>query len=340
MPYNDDDLRRFATSRQVEYLDALEKYGEQKKAAESLGVTPQTISAGLMKLKNKVGMQDKNLRYMKVGTGKDKRLTILVLPDAQVKPDDDLAFLRCQGEYIVDKKPDIIVCIGDFSDMESLSSYDKNKRSYEGRRYKNDVESAITGMKVLLAPLRAYNQEQLKKRKEEYKPRMILTLGNHEHRINRATELDAMLYGTLSVDDLKYKEFGWEVIPFLEVIVIGGIAFSHYFTTGTMGKPCTTAQTMLNKKHMSCIAGHQQGLQIATAVRADGVMLTCIIAGSSYEHKEDYLGPQGNNHWRGVIMLHNVHEGQYDHVLVPNSYLLERYNPDGKKIFTAPEEQN
>ena len=81
----------------------------------------------------------------------------------------------------------------------------------------------------------------------------------------------------------------------------------------------------LAKKHMSCIAGHQQGLQVAISGRADGKRLTSIIAGSCYQHDEDYMGPQGNKHWRGCLMLHNVNQGEFDCVPVPLVYLERKY---------------
>ena len=252
-------------------------------------------------------------------------MKILFIPDSQVKPNEDLSFLRAIGQYIVDKRPDVIVHAGDFADMESLSSYDKGKRCYEGRRYKADVAAAREGMEMLLGPLRAYNEMRLRNKKAIYRPRMVLTLGNHENRINRAINDEPMLDGTISTDDLMYAECGWEVYPFLEVVVIEGIAFSHYFTTGLKGLPASSAAALLNKKHMSCIAGHQQGRQSATAVRADGRQITAIIAGSCYEHDEDYLGPQGNRHWHGVIMLHNVNDGEFDECFVPLHYLLGKY---------------
>lgn len=252
-------------------------------------------------------------------------MKILFIPDTQARPGDDFGFLRRIGQYIVDKKPDVIVHAGDFADMPSLSSYDKGKRSFEGRRYRKDLEAAHDAMESLLGPMREYNEMRLRNKKGLYRPRMVLTLGNHEDRINRTINCEPMLDGTISVDDLKYAEFGWEVHPFLEVVVIEGIAFSHYFTTGTMGRPASTASAQLNKKHMSCIAGHQQGRQSATAVKADGRQITSIIAGSCYEHQEDYLGPQGNRHWHGLVMLHNVQDGQFDEVYVPLSYINERY---------------
>lgn len=249
----------------------------------------------------------------------------LVIPDCQVRPGDDLEFLACIGRFAVKKKPDVIVNIGDFADMPSLSSYDVGKKSFEGRRYKSDIAAVHEAMSVLLGPIWDYNERQRKNGKKQYNPKLILTLGNHEHRIDKAVENDAKLEGVLSVNDLGYKEFGWTVFPFLEVTVVDGVAYSHYFVSGTMGRPCTTAAAQMNKKHMSCVAGHQQGKQIHTAMRADGVELTSIIAGSCYEHDEDYMGPQGNRHWRGVIMLHDVHEGQFDPMFVNLNYLKEKY---------------
>jgi hypothetical protein len=247
----------------------------------------------------------------------------LYLPDVQAKPDVDFTYLRAIGNYIVAKKPDVIICGGDFADMESLSSYDRGMKSFEGRSYQKDIWAARDAMDALLIPL-FEEQKRLKRNKEkQYKPRMVLTLGNHENRINRVVNEDRKLDGLISTDDLPYQD--WEVIPFLEVITIDVKAYSHYFTSGVMGRPITTAQALLTKKHMSCVAGHQQGRQIAYAIRADGREMTALICGSCYEHNEDYLGAQGNRHFRGFYMLHNVDDGQFDECAVPISYVKEHY---------------
>ncbi len=49
--------------------------------------------------------------------------THLIIPDCQVKPGHDYNYLKAIGNYIVKKRPDVIVNIGDFADMPSLSSY-------------------------------------------------------------------------------------------------------------------------------------------------------------------------------------------------------------------------
>lgn len=248
-----------------------------------------------------------------------------MIPDCQVKDGHDYSYLKKIGQYIVEKQPDKIICIGDFADMPSLSSYDVGKKSFEGRRYTRDVAAARTAMATLLHPLKEFNERQRRNGKRQYIPEMHLTLGNHEQRINKAVDNDPKLDGVLSIKDLQYEEFGWLVYPFLEVVVLDGVAYSHYFTTGVAGRPAASAQNLLNKKHMSCIAGHQQGRQIASAYKADGSPITAIIAGSCYEHDEDYLGVQGNKHWRGIIVLHEVNDGAFDEMFVSLSYLNKKY---------------
>ena len=249
----------------------------------------------------------------------------IVIPDCQVMPGTDLRYLEWAGRYIADKQPDVVVMIGDFADLPSLSSYDVGKKSFEGRRYKDDIAAAHEGMKLLLKPIKELNKQRAANHDRRYRPRLILTLGNHEERILRAINSDPKLDGTISIDDLRYREFGWEVHPFLEVVVVDGIAYSHYFPSGQMGRPVTSARAMLNKMHMSCVAGHQQGRDIAYGKRADGKEITAIIAGSFYPQEMEYLNPQTNNHWRGLYVLHDVNDGSFDEMSVSLRYLEKKY---------------
>ena len=248
----------------------------------------------------------------------NRPIKIFVLPDAQVKPGIDLSHLALVGRYVAEKKPDVIVCIGDFADMSSLSSYDVGKKSFEGRSYKADIAAAKAGMITFLSPIKKEME------KADWRPRFVLTLGNHENRIDRAVENDRKLDGTIGIEDLGYDK-DWEVYPFLEPVEIAGIQFCHYFTSGVMGRPITTANALINKKHQSCVAGHQQGRQVAYGQKADGSQITAIIAGSCYLHNEDYLGYQGNKHWRGCFMLHECENGSSDEMFVSLKYLAQRY---------------
>jgi len=248
-----------------------------------------------------------------------------VIPDCQVKPGVDVTYLSYAGRYLVEKKPDVWVCIGDFADMRSLSSYDVGKKSFEGRRYTNDIAAAKNGMETLLKPLWDYNARARRNKEKQYLPRLVLTLGNHEDRIDRAVNNDSKLEGLIKMEDLGYEKYGWEVYPYLDPVVIDGICYSHFFASGVLGRPIVSARMLLTKKHMSCVAGHQQGRDIAYATRGDGTQMFGLIAGSFYEHDEDYLNPQTNNHWRGMYILHDVRDGACDEMAVSIKYLRSRY---------------
>jgi hypothetical protein len=217
------DLASYATEKQLAYYNKYQELKSQQAVADFFGVSKSVVGRAIEAMMAKARA---------ASTGEEGK-KILVLPDVQAKPGVDFSYLRRIGRYALEKRPDVIVCIGDFADLPSLSSYDKGKRSFEGRRYKRDIEAAQFAMQAFLGPIEEYN----KTARRPYTPRKVLTLGNHEHRIDRATNDDPMLEGILSIKDLAYEEYGWEVYPFLEVVVIEGIAFSHYFTTGSWGAP-------------------------------------------------------------------------------------------------------
>lgn len=242
-------------------------------------------------------------------------LKVAVIPDIQTQPGRSIEHLTYCGMYIAEKRPDVVIQIGDFGDFPSLSRHDeKGSLALEGKRYKKDVESTHVAMDALVTPI-----------KQAYSPLMLLTLGNHEDRINRVVKNDPKLEGLLSISDLKYEQWGWRVFPFLQPIVVGEVAFCHYFPSGVMGHPITSARQLLTKLHMSAFAGHQQGRDIAYSKRADGRDLTAIISGSFYTHQESYLSPFTNNHWRGMYFLHEVKNGQFDEMAISINYLKRRY---------------
>lgn len=249
---------------------------------------------------------------------------ILVIPDTQVKEGVDTSNLKWISNYIVAKKPDAVIHLGDHWDMPSLSSYDFGKKTFEGKRYKKDIEAGNAGIKLLTSSMYEYNDKARKNKEKQYKPYMWYLDGNHDQRIARAVNDDAKLEGTIGMEDRDLSD--WCQVPFKQPLIVNDIAFAHYFETGVAGRPASTASALLSKKHQSCIAGHQQGRQIASAFRADGSQITCIIAGSAYLHDEEYMGAQGNKHWRGIIMLHEVDNGSFDESFVSLNFLKKKYS--------------
>lgn len=257
--------------------------------------------------------------------------THLLISDCQVKPDDPIDHLTALGNYIVEKQPDVIINIGDFADMASLSSHEKAGAKYfENKRYTKDIEAARRGMDALLNPMREYNARQRRSKHAQYKPRMVMTLGNHEHRIDRCIQSDPVkLEGVLSTKHLQYEK-DWEVYPFLVPVEIDGILYAHYYVNPDSLTGHPIGGTINNKLlHLGCSfsQGHQQKQQYGTKYNAKGECWHGLVSGAYYQHDEGYMGPQKNKqHERGVVMKHEVRDGGYCPMFVSLDFLMENYS--------------
>lgn len=288
------------------YINQVRLHGSRNKAALANGIPRSTFKDRMSKANNFPPFS---------ATVEHKK--IFVIPDVQAKPNVPLDHMTWAGKYIADKRPDIIVQIGDFADMPSLSLYDKGKRTFEGRRYKADVAAAHDAMERLMTPI---------VQATDYNPELVLTLGNHEDRINRATLDDAKLDGTISIHDLGYADWGWSVHDFKDVVDIQGIHFSHFFYNPNSGHPWAgNAHTKLKNIGFSFVMGHQQGFDMAWRQLANGRRQLGMVAGSFYQHDEEYRGAQANNEWRGCVMLSEAKNGEADVMQISLDYLRRRY---------------
>jgi hypothetical protein len=83
-----------------------------------------------------------------------------VIPDTQAKPHVHLQHMKWAGDYFAEKKPDVLVHVGDHWDMPSLSHYDKGTMAAEGRAYEDDIKAGNLAMDLLMAPIRAEQRRQ------------------------------------------------------------------------------------------------------------------------------------------------------------------------------------
>lgn len=236
-----------------------------------------------------------------------------VIPDTQVKPGVPTEHLTWAGRYIAEKAApgDVVVHLGDHWDMCSLSSYDVGKRSFEGRRYTLDVEAGCAALALLSAELDGLKVER------------HLLRGNHEDRIRRTLETDPWLDGVVTMDDLAAP--GWHVHEFLVPVILDGVVYAHYQQNPMNGRPrAGMATTVLKSVGRSFVSGHKQGLEIALQQLPTGERRRGIIAGSFYQHDEEYLGPQGD-HWRGMLMLTEVQDGDFDVCELSLDFLRRRF---------------
>ena len=246
-----------------------------------------------------------------------KKPTILVIADTQAKSEESLEYLLWVGKYIADKKPDIILHIGDHFDLPSLSSYDKGTSKIEGKRLYKDIEAGVEGFKLLNLELEKH---------KDYHPRKVFCLGNHEERLDRYVNEHPELQGTLGTDKLPFAEYGWEVHPFLKPVEIEGIFFVHYLANPMSGKPYGgSAMNILKTVGRSFVVGHKQCLDIAIRPTIDGKQQLGIVNGACYDHFESYKGFTGNNHFRGLTILHECSDGFAVPMFVSLAYMKEKY---------------
>jgi len=250
-------------------------------------------------------------------------MRVLVIPDVHAHPDYDHERLKWLGRLIVQSKIDgdpydEVIQLGDWADMPSLSSYDKGKRSFEGRRYWRDVKSAIDAQKAFFGPLEKYNKKRRKFKEKQWRPKLVMTLGNHEDRISRVTQDFPELYETIGIRDLQLEQFGWEVYPYQIPYTTHGIAFCHCFATGISGRPISGvnhARMLCNKLHASAVVGHSHLVDWAEQARVDGTKFFGLVAGC-YSHPNQIEGWNlATEHlwWRGVVELNDLDgEGYYD----------------------------
>ena len=297
-----------------EALNAYELEGDYVLAAKKLGVAKQTfrdrVRIALLRGLKPTVRKDAPRVYSRQRLGRMH----LVIPDCQVKSGVPLEHLGWIGNYIVEKKPDVIVCIGDFADMESLSSYDKGNLRGEGKRLKSDLQSASDAMDRLMNPILAC---------QDYKPELHLTMGNHEDRLSRFANEHPELDQIIGVHMLRYQKWGWKVHPFLKPVTVDGVSYCHFFVSGEKGYAVSSARALLTRRTTSSVMGHNQKTDIAFHPTTHQWGIFC---GLCTLHDEQYLGPQGNFVRRQILVLHEVEEGRFDPMFVSLRFLEKAYS--------------
>lgn len=251
---------------------------------------------------------------------KREPITHYVIPDTQCKPGVPLDHLYWAGRYAAEQGYTRIIHLGDHWDMPSLSSYEsKGSKYFEGKRYKNDIAAGNSGLYRFVEGLTSNGRTLL-----QYD--LDFLMGNHEDRITRAINSDPKLEGLIGFEDLELGNYGWRIYDYLTPAQMNKIWYAHYFYNPMSGRSYSGAiETMLRNIGHSFTMGHQQGYRIGRRELAGGQVQMGLVAGSFYQHEEDYKGPQGNKHWRGVVVKHEVKNGGYDPMFVSLEYLKKRF---------------
>lgn len=214
--------------------------------------------------------------------------------------------------------------MGDGADMPSLCSYDKGKKSFQGRSYKADVDSFLD-----------FNEKmwgEVKKSKKRL-PRRIKLIGNHEQRVERAISYQPELEGTVGYDDFEFSRYYDEVVHYVGAtpgtIDVDGVTYAHFLVSGISGRSIggdNMASMLLTKHFKSCTVGHSHLFDFSVKTRADGEK----IMGLSCPVYQDYDAPfagEANKMWaRGVVIKRGVENGCYDLEIVSLGRVKKEYS--------------
>jgi hypothetical protein len=212
--------------------------------------------------------------------------------------------------------------------MPSLSLFDVGKRKAEGQRYEADIEAAIEAQDFLFNPIHASRKKILRSGQKPKPMKTVMLMGNHEHRIERATQIDPKWHGHVRMEDLQYGEYWDEVVPFLTPYVSDDIVFQHYFTDGLKDQSIggvNSARRLTMVDGRTRIMGHSHTLQFYYVGR--GRKRYGLVAGCYFDHLEDYLSPEAQQDWwRGIIILENcTPDGQSNPRFIPMSVIQSMY---------------
>lgn len=249
--------------------------------------------------------------------------THLVIGDAHADPKVSNRRFDWLGEFILETRPDVIVDIGDWVDMASLSTYDKGRQTAWGNSFLKDCEASKDASK------RAFGRIGSVK---GYKPKIIRLCGNHDQgRIDKFVNDNPELEGLVSIDKLGLDMYGAEVVSFRNIKIIDGIAYCHFFYDRDSRYPLQTARAVLTKKVHSAAFGHTHIRDFAETVRADGSRVAVTNVGCFLDPERKgfgYAGLQGvERWWSGLVRFRGVDgRGSYDPEFIGIKELQRKYS--------------
>lgn len=249
--------------------------------------------------------------------------THLFITDCHAHPEhnNDRALLASQ--LIAELRPDVVIVGGDTGDFPSLCSYDKGKRSFQGRTFQADVDS--------------HNDFQEKlwhyvKRAKKRLPRRITLIGNHEQRIDRAIDLQPELEGVIGYGVLELGRYYDTVVPYNGAtpggIEVDGVHYSHYGVTGVSGKPIGGehhAASLLAKRYSSSSVGHSHLLDFSVKTQVNGNKIMGLVGGCFIDYEQPFAGEANKLWWSGVTIKRNVEKGMYDPQFISMNYLRKYF---------------
>jgi len=249
----------------------------------------------------------------------------LWIPDTQVRDGVPTQHLEALGNYIAAKQFERIIIAGDWWDFPSVSHFN-SKEEQETLRIADDIAAGNRAMALLWKAVNKRNKRLARNKKKQYQPDKHFLFGNHEYRLERYLAEHPELASLIGYDLLDITKYGLQCHEFKKILNLDGIDYCHYFYMPKTGRPYSgMIETRLKNIGHSFTQGHDQEFAYGERQLPNGNIHHGLVAGAFYMHDETYKGPQGNAHWRGVVIKHEVRDGEYDIMKVSIDYLLRAY---------------
>jgi hypothetical protein len=249
--------------------------------------------------------------------------THLVIPDPHAYPGFNNDRADWLGKLILDLKPDVLINLGDMFDMPSMSGYDKGKKSFQGRSFRQDLDAGLEFDERMWTPIRQAKRKL---------PFSVFLEGNHEYRLTKMLEMQPELEGTVGFEDFELNKNYDRVVPYEGntpgIFEIDGISYAHYFISGVMGRPVGgehPAHALLTKQFTSCTCGHIHVTDFCSRTNPHGHRINALVAGVYQDYDSPWAGEVNKLWWRGVIIKRNVEAGNYDPQWVSIDQLRKEY---------------
>ena len=241
---------------------------------------------------------------------------ILVVPDSHVEPGQSNVRAEWLGRMLEEEEPTHLVHIGDIAEMGSMSFYDPIKST----AYTRDCEAVHDFLyKFKKAAGSAYDDVQ-----------KVFLEGNHEARIRRRVIESPELKEAIDLKGLGVYEYFDKVVEWRGgpgVYNLAGIMFSHY-VQNRMGRAIggvNHARSLLLETMQSTVVGHSHALNYHSKALPNGRHIHGLVSGCFFEHEHEWAGQNSGKYWRGVAVLHDVRQGEYDLELISMHRMKKRY---------------
>lgn len=199
-----------------------------------------------------------------------------------------------------ERKVKRVVQVGDWGTFDGASFHDKNDTLRA--RLKPSIRSDLDNHKESLI---AWNRG----RDPDWKPKLDITLGNHEYRLNRFENANPETVGVFTGElEQNFMQFGWKTRPYGEVMFVQGVGISHHPVNGAGrafgGK--TGPQRAANELTCSFISGHTHAYQhfstgkIGMTTGVDVMEVGCALP---WGEVEDYASHAIINWWYGAVIV-------------------------------------